>query len=130
MMNNFFSGVAKSSFIFEYETQSNSPKKYSRNCMDDCIASMSILLITDDFLKEVPILFGVNELSKEDILSSKFDSQTDFVKSSFNSTGRNLMEHKILEPYFINNRTKLHFKNSQSAKQKKSFSDILHLHRQ
>ena len=39
-----------------------------------------------------------------------------------------LMEHKFLEPYFINNRTKIQFKNSKKASNKQSLADIFRLH--
>ena len=79
-MEDFFSSVAKGSFIFKYETQSNNPKKLGKNSYCDPLAQMNILMMSEDFVKEVPILFGINSFSKEDILRSNCESKTEFVK--------------------------------------------------
>ena len=63
-----FNRIAKCSFLFKYETQSNGLKKLKPKFMDDPLSKMNILLMTDDFLKEVPSLFGMDALSKQDIL--------------------------------------------------------------
>ena len=47
----------------------------------------------------------------------------------FNNDGKLLMEQKVLEPYFISNQTKLHFKDSGQRSQKQSLLDIIRVYK-
>ena len=109
------SSLSQNAFVFKFAKQQKQLGKKSRRNL--AFIELEVLLITKDFFKSVPNLISpAGTLDASSLLSVSRECCNSLGGYEFNNDGKVVMEQKVLEPYYISNRTKLHFKGSEGSK--------------